>query len=76
MNSYYTYYFSLNISYLECQIFYTGQLQHVLLIDDRGYKVQIPIVNLKKHLDSRGLKGRFRLLTDTSHKILSFERIV
>ncbi|MCU4674683.1 DUF2835 domain-containing protein [Catenovulum sp. 2E275] len=69
------YFFSLNISYLECQVFYTGQLQHALLISEDGCRVQIPIINLRKHLDSRGLKGRFRLLTNTQNKIISFERL-
>ena len=63
------------MSYLECQVLYTGQLQNALLISEDGYRVQIPVVNLKRHIDSRGIKGRFRLLTDINNKIVSFERI-
>ncbi len=74
--NFHIYYFSLDVDYLDCQVFYTGQLQHAVLMSDEGYRVQIPVVNLRRYIDSRGLKGRFRLLTDLNHKIVSFERVI
>ncbi|MER2492573.1 DUF2835 family protein [Catenovulum sediminis] len=69
------YFFSLNITYVECYNLYTGMLNDVLLISEDGVKVQVPVNRLKAHIDSRGIVGRFRLLVDQRNKIIAFERL-
>ena len=75
MTEYQTFFFNLNISYLECRVFYTGQLSNVLLIAENGKTVQVPTHNLRRFVTSTGLKGRYRLLVNHANKIVSFEQI-
>ena len=70
-----SYFFSLDISYTECQSLYSGTFYNVVLIAENGVKVQVPINLLKQHITSRGIYGRFRLLTDQNNKAVAFERL-
>lgn len=70
-----SYFFSLDVSYTECQSLYSGLFYDVVLTSENGTRVQVPINLLKKHIDSRGIFGRFRLLTDQNNKAVAFERL-
>ncbi|WP_077066459.1 DUF2835 family protein [Catenovulum maritimum] len=74
MSYYQIYFFSLDVSYQECSVFYTGQLPNVLLISECGKRIQVPTSNLRRFINSSGLKGRFRMLVDSNNKIMSFEQ--
>ncbi|WP_237716301.1 DUF2835 family protein [Catenovulum agarivorans] len=70
-----SYFFTLDVSYTECQSLYSGSFYDVVLIAENGVRVQVPINLLKQHINSRGIFGRFRLLTDQNNKAIAFERL-
>jgi len=69
------YYFSVRMPYAECESLYYGSILYVLMTADTGERVQVPAINVRKFIDSRGLVGRFVLTTNTDNKIVTFERI-
>ncbi|WP_232366492.1 DUF2835 family protein [Salinimonas sediminis] len=75
MSSTNTYYFTLNLSYNQCERLYQAGYQHAVLNADSGHRVQIPIVRLRPFVTTLGLKGRFRLITNAANKIVTFERL-
>jgi hypothetical protein len=42
---------------------------------DTGHRIQVPSVNIRKFVDTRGLVGRFRLTVDSNNKIQELVRI-
>lgn len=70
------YFFSLNVSYRECQQLYLQGNHTVVVTAESGERVQLPSLNLRPHIQSDGIKGRYRLLVDDSKKVKSFEKIV
>ncbi|GGW88508.1 DUF2835 family protein [Alteromonas halophila] len=69
------YYFSVRVSYIQCEALYQSPPPPVVLTDDRGVRVQVPAVCMRQFVTSTGIRGRFRLIVDKSHKIRSFERV-
>lgn len=70
-----SYFFRLNISYLECEALYQPGVNTCLIVSEQGAKVQIPTKNLRPFVTNQGIKGRFRLLTDANNKLKSFEKV-
>ena len=75
MKKYTEYFFNLHASYNECLRLYDGSKQHVILIDDQGVKVSLPLHNMKPFITRLGIKGRFRLRISPANKIIEFVRI-
>ncbi|MEW9796885.1 DUF2835 family protein [Alteromonas sp. CYL-A6] len=69
------FYFSVSVSYTDCEALYHSPHTAVILVDDRGVRVQVPASALKRFITSTGIKGRFRLIVDKQKKIRAFERI-
>ncbi|GBL02852.1 DUF2835 family protein [Glaciecola sp. KUL10] len=69
------YLFSVNMPYSECESLYLGQVKHVVVTADTGERIQVPSINVRKFVDTRGLVGRFRLTVDDKHKIQALVRI-
>ncbi|WP_338292424.1 DUF2835 family protein [Planctobacterium marinum] len=70
-----SYFFSLNINYLDCENLYLPQLNTCMMTSDSGERVQLPTKNLRPFVTKTGIQGRFRLLVDENNKIKSFEKI-
>ena len=67
--------FSLSISadaYLE---YYKGSVKHVLAKSQDGRSVRFPANAIQKFLTHEGVHGRFRMLFDENHKLISIEKI-
>jgi hypothetical protein len=69
------YFFSINVSYSECEKLYASSSNSAVLTADSGERVQLPIVNLRPCVDRQGLSGRFRLIVNEHNKVKSFNKI-
>ena len=69
------YFFTLNANYNECLRLYSGNHKNVILIDELGIKVSIPVHNIKPFITRTGIKGRFHLTLTHQQKIQEFTQI-
>lgn len=69
------YYFNVKMSYAECESLYLGHVKYIVMTADTGERVQVPAVNVRSFIDTRGFVGRFRLSVDDSNKIQELIRI-
>ncbi|MGB3726770.1 MAG: DUF2835 family protein [Glaciecola sp.] len=67
------YTFSINLSYADCEDLYKQHIKFLMVTDDNGKRIQLPKDNMKRFVTPIGLKGRFELLTDINHKILTIK---
>ncbi|NCP63080.1 MAG: DUF2835 domain-containing protein [Paraglaciecola sp.] len=70
-----TYYFSLQLSYEQCQQLYYAGNNSAVVADESGIRVQVPTKNLRPFVTVTGIKGRFRLIVNEKNKIVSFEKM-
>ncbi|MFT4807054.1 MAG: hypothetical protein ACI9LX_000370 [Paraglaciecola sp.] len=70
-----TFYFTLSLKYDLCERLYIPGINSVIIKDDNGISIQLPVRNLRLHVSPIGIKGRFRLMIDENNKIMSFEKI-
>jgi hypothetical protein len=70
-----TFYFTLSLKYDLCERLYVPGINSVIVKDDNGKRIQLPVRNLRPHVSPIGIKGRFRLMIDEDNKIMSFEKI-
>ena len=75
MNNNKYFYFSLGLTYSECERLYQAGYRHVVVASESGHRVQIPIERMRAFVTPAGLQGRFRLTTTSSYKIIAFERL-
>ena len=69
------YFFSLNASYHDCLRLYAGNKKHVVLTDEAGVKISLPIHNIKLFITPLGINGRFHLTLTEQQKIKDFIQI-
>jgi hypothetical protein len=69
------FYFTLSVSYDLCEKLYEPDHNSVVMTEDGGKRVQIPIKNLRPFVSPQGLKGRFKLVIDAKQKLKSFQRV-
>ena len=70
-----TFYFTLSLQYEFCERLYAPGINKVVITADNGKRVQLPVKNLRLHISSIGINGRFRLMIDENNKIKSFEKM-
>ena len=70
-----TYYFTLSLKYDLCERLYTPGTDKVIMTAENGKRIQLPVQNLRPHVSTNGIKGRFRLIIDENNKINVFERM-
>jgi hypothetical protein len=69
------YFFTINVSYQDCLRLYSGNKKHVVIIDEAGVKVSLPIHNIKPFITRVGINGRFHLTLSEHQKIKDFTQI-
>lgn len=69
------YFFTINASYQDCLRLYSGNKKHVVIIDEAGVKVSLPIHNIKPFISRVGINGRFHLTLSEHQKIKEFTQI-
>ena len=70
-----SFYFSLSLSYAECENLYVTGINSVVMTAESGERIQLPSKNLRPFVHKHGLKGRFRLVINSQNKVVSFEKI-
>ena len=70
-----TYFFTINLTYPECENLYRPGINTVLIRAESGERVQLPTSNLRPFVSRIGIKGRFRLVTNADNKVQSFEKV-
>ena len=66
-----THYFSIELSYSECEDLYQQHIKYLLVQDTRGKRIQLPKDNMRKFITPQGLRGQFELKVDQNHKLVS-----
>ena len=69
------YYFSLNISYQRFFEYYSGAAATVMVVTDNGLRLQFPAARFRPHLSQLGIRGRFRLTTDSHNKFKQLDKL-
>ena len=68
------FYFNLSATLAECERLYQGKRQ-VVITDEYGVRVSVPVQQLKQFVLPSGIHGRFKLVIDNQQKVVRFERI-
>ncbi len=55
--------------------YYQGQVKNVVVTDDLGLKIQIPLHHFKPFVQHQGLIGRFELTTSSEGKFIALKKI-
>ena len=67
--------FSINISPEKYQAYYSGSAKFVKVQTEDGLSLKFPAVNLKQFVMHDGIKGRFEIIFDDQHKLVSLRRL-
>jgi hypothetical protein len=67
-------YFSLDLSAAEYLRYYQGSAGRVLVRAHDGRRLSIPAATLRRFVSTEGIKGRFRVTLDPSHRLIALER--
>ena len=70
-----TYQFSLYLSAAKTESIYQGQIKYIIVETDQGIKLQLPAHNFKPFVNSNGIRGSFRLVTDDQNQLKKIEKI-
>ena len=54
---------------------YQGQIKYIIVETDQGLKLQLPAHNFRPFVNSNGIQGRFRLITDEQNKLQKIEKL-
>ncbi|TDF41814.1 DUF2835 family protein [Alteromonadaceae bacterium M269] len=69
------YFFTLNVSYLQCEQLYEPGRNVAIMTADSGERVQLPIVNLRPYTTKDGIQGKFKMVVSDQNKIISFDKV-
>ena len=67
--------FNLDISSEEFLHYYKGVIQNVIVTTNENRTIQFPATFIQKFLSHDGVRGRFRLIYDQNHKLVSIDRV-
>ncbi len=69
------YEFGMALSAQKTREIYRGRARYILVETDDGTRLQLPASRFREFVDGDGIHGRFRVETDTKHKLQSLQRI-
>ena len=70
-----TLYFDLDINEDEILRYYKGTVSSVRVVTADNTKIQFPVQFIKRYVRHDGIHGRFRIVFDKNHKLVSIERL-
>ena len=70
-----TYQFSLYLSAAKTESIYQGQVKYIIVETDHGIKLQLTAHNFRPFVNSNGIRGSFRLVTDDQNQLKKIEKI-
>jgi hypothetical protein len=68
------YFFSIQLSYIECENLYDASIKSIVVTATTGERVQIPCNRLRPFVEPTGIKGNFCLTVNKDNKIHTFTR--
>jgi hypothetical protein len=69
------YFFSILVSSEQCQGFYRGQTQYLVVTADNGKKIQLQFNHFRPFIDTLGIRGSFRLTLTEQAAFVALEKI-
>lgn len=69
------YYFSVSMSYAECENLYHDQIKYLVVTSTEGKRIQLPKQNMHKFVTLNGLHGVFVMEVDRNNKIQNISKI-
>jgi hypothetical protein len=66
--------FHLAISYHDFMPYYQGRVQSIVVFTEQGLRVQFPASHLRRFLTSKGVNGKFCLMTKNK-KFFSLDKL-
>ena len=63
------------LSAAKCKQFYAGQIQYVVVTDDYGKTIQLPLSRFRPFMTTNGLRGRFQLLLGENNKFIDLQQV-
>lgn len=63
------------LSERKCKGYYAGEIKYVVVTDDNGKTIQLPMSRFRPFMTRYGLRGRFRLLVDNDNKFIDLQQI-
>jgi len=67
--------FSLDISAEKYLAYYQGSAKFVKVMTEQGLSLRFPASELQKFVTHDGIKGRFEIVFNAQHKLVSMNRI-
>lgn len=67
--------FSLHVSAEKYLSYYQGAAKNVVVTADDGRTLRFPASALQKFVSKEGVSGRFQIVFDDGHKIISLDRL-
>jgi len=67
--------FSLDISAEKYLAYYQGSAKFVKVMTEQGLSLRFPASELQKFVSHDGIKGRFEIVFNAQHKLVSMNRI-
>lgn len=67
--------FSLSISAEKYQSYYRGAAKFVLVQTEDGRSLRFPASELQKFVTHDGVQGRFEIIFNNKHKLVSLQRL-
>ena len=75
MARYKTFQFTLSIPAVEYLSYYKGSARWVQVISSDGRRVRFPASALRPFVDEDGVEGRFEMMVDENHKLVTLRRL-
>ncbi|MFK7993241.1 MAG: DUF2835 domain-containing protein [Granulosicoccus sp.] len=63
--------FRLDISPKQCQRYYSGHALRVTVVSEQGLRLAFPASELRRFVTRRGVQGRFEIVFNEDHKLVS-----
>ena len=67
--------FSMDLSADKTLSIYEGRAKFILVSTDDGLKLQLPAGSFRSYVTESGIQGRFRVKTDSRHRLQKLDKI-
>ena len=64
----------MDLDYAECLLYYSGQINQVIVTTEDHINIQFPAQFIRRFVQADGVHGRFRLVFDGNNKLVSLDR--
>ncbi|MBU2968492.1 DUF2835 domain-containing protein [Pseudoalteromonas sp. C2R02] len=68
--------FNLDLSYEQCEQFYSGHIKSIQVTSHSGKTIRIPAQRFRSFITPVGIKQKFKLKLSDSNQFISLEKII